>query len=327
MNVLVTGSSGHLGEALVRTLRDRGDNVLGIDITASPFTTTVGSVTDTEMVRQVMDGIDVVYHTATLHKPHIVTHSKHAFVDTNVSGTLVLLEAAVESSVKAFVFTSTTSVYGDAMSPSPGGPAVWVTEELHPIPNNIYGVTKMAAENLCRIVHLQDGLDCIILRTSRFFPELDDDPAMRSQFFDKNIKANEFLYRRADVEDVVSAHLLAAKHAPSIGFGRYIISATTPFVPEDLDELAQNPAKVVEARIPGFAQCFERLNWRMFDRIGRVYVNAAARKDLGWKPRFDFGHVLKCLSTTNDFTSRLAKLIGAKGYHEQSFADGPYPVE
>ena len=327
MKVLVTGSSGHLGEALVRTLRDSSATVVGLDTKPSDYTTAVGSIVDAKFVRQVMSGVDVVYHTATLHKPHVATHSKQEFIDTNVSGTLALLEAAVDCAITAFVFTSTTSLYGDALVPLPGAAAVWVTEDVIPIPKNIYGVTKTAAEDLCHLFHRKSGLRCIILRTSRFFPEVDDDPVTRSSFVDRNVKANELLFRRVDIEDVVSAHLLASKRAPAIGFGRYIISATTPFQPEDLPDLSRNAAQVTELRVPGFRECYHRERWRMFAAIERVYVNEAARRDLRWRPKYDFAHVLNSLREGHDIMSPLAKLVGSKGYHERTFEEGPYPVD
>ena len=85
MKVLVTGSSGHLGEALVRTLRTAGHTVTGLDIKPSEHTTIVGSVTDIPLVRRCVKGAGVVFHTATLHKPHVATHNKQAFLDTNVT--------------------------------------------------------------------------------------------------------------------------------------------------------------------------------------------------------------------------------------------------
>jgi nucleoside-diphosphate-sugar epimerase len=50
-------------------------------------------------------------------------------------------------------------------------PAAWITEEVAPIPRNIYGVTKVAAEDLCELFHRNERLACLILRTSRFFPK------------------------------------------------------------------------------------------------------------------------------------------------------------
>ena len=179
MRVLVTGSSGHLGEALALTLRDLGHEVIGLDILQGPFTTHVGSVADRSWVKHCMTGVQTVFHAATLHKPHVATHSRQDFVDTNITGTLNLLEEAVTTGVESFVYTSTTSVFGDALVPPAGAPAAWVTEEVRPIPKNIYGVTKAAAEDLCQLFHRNKGLACIVLRTSRFFPEEDDNRRVR----------------------------------------------------------------------------------------------------------------------------------------------------
>ena len=229
MRILVIGSAGHLGEALVRTLRNTSCEVVGLDMVASPFTSNVGSIANRSHVKRYMQGVDAVLHTATLHKPHLATHSRQDFVDTNITGMLNLLEEAAAVGVTAFVFTSTTSAFGAALTPPGGAPAVWVTEDARPVPRNIYGVTKTAAEDLCELFYREHGLACLILRTSRFFPEEDDHPATRQAYADDNIKANEYLYRRVNLEDVANAHLLALEKAPSIGFGRYIISATTPF--------------------------------------------------------------------------------------------------
>lgn len=327
MKILVTGSSGHLGEALVRTLRSAEHQVSGLDLEASAFTSTIGSVSDRVRVKQAIAGAQVVYHTATLHKPHVATHSKLDFVDTNITGTLMLLEEAVAEGVKAFVFTSTTSVFGAALRPPSGSPAAWVTEDTVPIPKNIYGVTKTAAEELCHLFRRKHGLDCIILRTSRFFPEEDDDREKRQRYVDDNIKANEYLYRRVELEDVVSAHLLASERAPDLGFGRYIISATTPFSAEDLPGLNSDAPNVVHQRVPEYEDIYQDLGWQMFDQIDRVYVNQAARRDLGWSPRYDFTHVLQTLRNGKQPKSKISELVGSKGYHDQVFDDGPFPVD
>ncbi len=105
-----------------------------------------------------MKGVQVVFHAATLHKPHVATHSRQEFVDTNITGTLNLLEEAMSAGVESFVFTSTTSAFGDALAPPAGAPAAWVTEDVTPIPKNIYGVTKAAAEDLCQLFHRNEGL-------------------------------------------------------------------------------------------------------------------------------------------------------------------------
>ena len=319
MKILVTGSAGHLGEAVMRTLRAGHaasiHEAVGLDRFESTFTDRVGSIVDRAFVDDAMQDVDAVIHAATLHKPHVATRSRKEFVDVNVTGTLNLLEAAVAAGVGAFVYTSTTSAFGDALQPAEGAPATWVTEDTVPVPKNIYGITKLAAENLCDLMHRLHRLPCIVLRTSRFFPEDDDVEERREAHADANLKVNELLYRRADLEDIVDAHLLAVERAPAIGFGRYIVSATSPFTQDDLAALRTEPASVIGRRIPQYAKEYARRGWTMLDSIDRVYVNDRARQDLGWQPRHDFGASIERLSRDEDFRSPLTRAVGRKNYH------------
>ncbi len=326
VRILVTGSAGHLGEALVLTLREAGGDVVGLDRRRSSFTDAVGSITDRTFVRDCLRGVGAVVHAATLHKPHLGTHPRQAFVDTNVTGTLALLEAATAAGVGAFVYTSTTSAFGGALAPGAGEPAAWITEEVVPVPRNVYGTTKVMAESLCELVHRREGLPCLVLRTSRFFPEADDRAEVRAAYHDDNVKVNELLYRRVDLEDAVSAHLRALERAPAIGFARYVISATTPFAPEDRAALAADAPGVVARLFPEYRALYAARGWRMFPALDRVYVNARARRELGWQPRHDFGSALARLAAGQDVASPLARRVGAKGYHDRAFEEGPYPV-
>jgi UDP-glucose 4-epimerase len=324
--VLVTGSAGHLGEALMRTFRAGARPAVGLDIKASPFTDCVGSICDREVVRECIRGAQTVIHAATLHKPHVATHSMQEFVDTNVTGTLVMLEEAVAAGVESFIYTSTTSAFGAALTPAASEPAAWITEDVVPVPKNIYGVTKVAAESLCELFSRKQSLPVVVLRTSRFFPEDDDDASTRVKYSTENLQANELLHRRADIEDIVSAHLLAIGRAPEIGFRRYIISATTPFRREDLVALRQVAPEVVDRIFPDYRSLYAARGWSLFPHIDRVYVNELAVKELGWRPKYDFEHVLDCLRKGVDFRSALARAVGSKGYHSTTFAHGPYPV-
>ena len=224
----------------------------------------------------------------------------------------------------AFVHTSTTSAFGQALTPGGDAPAAWITEDVVPRPRNIYGATKVAAEDLCELIARDEGLPCVVLRTSRFFPEQDDSEQVRTGYADTNAKVNELLYRRIDLADVVSAHLAALERAPRLGFARYVVSATTPFEPADLEELHRDAPAVVARRFPDYADVYERLGWRMFPRIDRVYVNARARAELGWSPSYDFGHALELLRAGRFPGSSLATSVGAKGYHPVT--TGPYTI-
>ena len=314
-------------EALVRALRETGHEAIGADLRESPHTSRVGSIVERDFVKGCMPGIDAVIHTATLHKPHVATHDRREFIDTNITGTLNLLEEACRGGVRRFVFTSTTSAFGAALRPDAGAPAAWITEEVRPVPKNIYGVTKTAAEDLCELFHRRHGLACVVLRTSRFFPEADDDRTVREAFADDNVKANEFLYRRVDLEDCAAAHLAALERAPEVGFGRYIISATTPFTQQDLAALRYDAPGVVRRRVPGYEAVYRQRGWRMVPAIDRVYVNAKARAELGWTPKHDFGHVIQQLQAGGPIGSDLSRAVGIKAYHAEVFEDGPYPVE
>ncbi|RFB90094.1 NAD-dependent epimerase [Rhizobium leguminosarum bv. trifolii] len=323
MTIMVTGSAGHLGEALMRSLRAQGRSARGIDIKPSAFTDMVGSIADRAFLRQAMSGIRHVVHAATLHKPHVATHRNRDFLDTNAGGTLNLLEEAVTAKVASFVFTSTTSAFGAALTPAAGAPAAWVTEDVLPVARNIYGVTKLAAEGLCELFARSSGLPVVILRTSRFFPESDDNPDIRGGYSAENAQANELLHRRVDIADVVCAHLLALDKAPSIGFGRYIVSATTPFSANDLAEIRRDATAAVEGLFPGAGALYASRGWKMFPTLDRVYVNARARQELGWQPRYDFRFVLDCLGDDREWRSPLALDVGSKGYHDE----GAYPVD
>jgi len=326
MRILVTGSSGHLGEALVRVLAAAGHEPVGLDLLPSPFTAITASIGDAGAVRAALRGVEGVIHTATLHKPHVLTHTRSQFVATNVQGTLNLLEAAVAEGVASFVMTSSTSVFGAALSPPPGAPAAWVDETLQPVPKNIYGVTKLAAEGLCELFARTQKLPVVVLRTARFFPEPDDDPQLRGGYADANIKVNELLNRRADIEDIVEAHMLALERAPRLGFGRYVISATTPLRRADVATLRTNAAHVVAQRAPQALAEYARRGWSLFPALDRVYDNSLARHALGWQPRHDFHSVVARLAQLPgdaDMRSPLARVIGSKGYHDATA--GRYP--
>jgi UDP-glucose 4-epimerase len=83
----------------------------------------------------------------------------------------------------------------------------------------------------------------------------------------------------------------------------------------------------VKRLFPGFEAEYARRGWKMFSQIDRVYVNDRAREELGWRPRYDFAHVLDRLHADEDFLSPLAREIGSRGYHEKTFSEGPYPID
>lgn len=301
MRVLLTGSSGWLGRLLAPRLELVGHTVIGLDVAPGASTQVVGSVADKALVqRTVTDhGIEAIVHAGALHKPDIVFHSRQDFVDVNITGTLNLLEAAVAAQHDRFVFTSTTSLMiSQAIRDEEGSATVWLDESSGPLePRNIYGVTKLAAEALCRQQFLDSGLSCIVLRTARFFREDDD---TLNELSGPNLKANELLHRRLTVEDAAEAHVVALDKAPTIGFGTFIVSALSPFDRSEAVELKSDAAAVISRHFPDAARLYARRGWKLPTGIGRVYDASRALRDLGFKCRTDFEQVLGALRTDRD---------------------------
>ena len=329
-NVLVTGSAGHLGTALMLALPSYGLTPLGIDILPSEEPALVGSISDRTFVASVFEAnpsITHVIHAATLHKPHVATHPATAFIDTNITGTLTLLEEAARTTrITAFIFVSTTSAFGKALSPAPGRPAAWIDEAVTPVPKNIYGVTKVAAEDLCALVHAQTRMPVLVLRTSRFFPEADDDEDRRAAVGDENLKVLELCYRRADVADVVSACVCAARRAPEIGWGKYIVSAPPPFPRDEavLERLDRDAGAVIREIVPACERVFEEKGWRFLDRMDRVYDSGKAVRELGWVPEYTFEKAVERIARGEEWRSELTFKVGKRGYHAVS--TGVYTV-
>lgn len=212
----------------------------------------------------------------------------------NVTGTLNLLEAAAAAGHERFVFTSTTSLMiSQAIRDETAEHAVFLDESAGPLaPRNVYGVTKLAAEGLCRLFSLEHGLGCVVLRTARFFPEDDD---THRELSGENLKANEFLNRRLTVEDAARAHCCALERALDIGFDTFVISAPTPFVRADAASLKADAAAVVGRLYPDAPGLFSRRGWSLPRSIGRVYDASRAERILGFRCETDFGAVLAAL--------------------------------
>jgi nucleoside-diphosphate-sugar epimerase len=295
MHILLTGSSGWLGRFLAPALRRAGHEVTGLDVAAGPDTQIIGSVAERATVDRAFEqGIEGVIHAGALHKPDIARYRAQAFVDVNVTGTLNLLEAARAAGHDRFVFTSTTSLMiSQSVRDEAGGAAIWLDERSGLLaPRNIYGVTKLAAEGLCRLHSTEGNMACIVLRTARFFPEDDDTHAMPSG---ENLKANEFLNRRLTVEDAADAHIAALEQAPALGFETFIVSAPTPFGRADAADLKRNAPAVIARHFPDAARLYADRGWVLPASIGRVYDASHAQRRLGFRCRTGFTEVLDAM--------------------------------
>lgn len=296
MRVLLTGSSGWLGRFLKPKLEETGHEVIGLDPVPSSLTDVEGSVSDRALVDNLFTThrFEGVIHAGALHKPDIVRYSRRQFIDVNVTGTLNLLEASARTRVSSFVFTSTTSLMiTQEIRDEKASEAVWLNEASGPLaPRNIYGATKQAAEEMCRLIHSDHHLAIVILRTARFFPEEDD---THRELTGENMKANEFLHRRLSVEDCADAHVAALRAARQIGYGTYVVSAPPPFNRNDCAALKEDAVKVIAGYFPDAPALFAQRGWQLPRKIGRVYDPYALERDLGFRCQTDFGAVLAAL--------------------------------
>src|SRR5580765_1721206 len=165
MRVLVTGGAGFIGSHIVDALVGRGDEVVVLDDLDTGFRQNVnaaarlvtGSVADENVVRDTMQGCDVVYHQAA-HKAVLRSVERPLITDTvNTHGTLTILKTALDAGVGRVVHASSSSVYG--------GAATLPTTEAEPTnPRSPYAVSKLAAEHYCRIFSELYGLETVSLR-------------------------------------------------------------------------------------------------------------------------------------------------------------------
>lgn len=304
MRILLTGSSGWLGRFLAPQLRALGHEVTGLDVAPGADTDAIGSVADRALVDRVFAerGIEAAIHAGALHKPDIARYPDAAFHAVNVEGTRNLLAAAAAAGNDRFLFTSTTSLMiTEAIRAGKAGgaaAAAWLDEDFGPLePRNVYGVTKLEAERLCRRAHDEHGLAVLVLRTGRFFPEEDD---THRALCGPNTKANEFLNRRLTVEDAAAAHVAALERAPALGFDTFILSAPPPFAREECADLIEDAPAAIARHFPDAAALYAAAGWSLPASIDRVYDPSRAQRRLGFRCRTDFAAVLRALRDGTD---------------------------
>jgi UDP-glucose 4-epimerase len=278
MKVLVTGASGQLGSATVMHLKAYGHNVTGIDVIPSATTNQIIDIKDKEAVEAATRDFDAIVHTAALHGKHYeLNYPREAFIQTNIIGTLNLLDACVKNGVRKFLYTSTTSIYGDALVDK--DKAVWVDETLAERPRDIYDITKQTTEQLCRDFFYKEGLQTSVYRVGRFLPE------------DDNLKTNHRLYRGLDERDGAEA-LRLALDVDFNDFEIFNISSGSPFKQEDVVALKHSPLGAIRKYHPEAEAIYKAKGWVFPQSIDRVYVCDKAKRYFNYRPKYTFEYLL-----------------------------------
>lgn len=288
--VLVTGSDGLLGKALVETLSHQGVKVVGMDVEKRSVATTVAaSVTNADAVAAAMAGCQGVIHTAALHAPDQQSFSEEDFHCVNVVGTGNILKCAASLCIPV-VYTSTTSlmITKEVKTRMAGGETVWLDEESPQCtPRNKYGCSKLGAERRC--LAGENAMPVVIVRTPRFFAEEDVGMSEGVVFAGTdNLRAFElFSGHRAALEDLVEAHLLALAKAQALDRRTFILCPTLPPSLQCLQPLAKITRSDLERAMGAEGiDAFTAAGWKLPEVVDRVYDGKAAHEALGWRPRW-----------------------------------------
>ncbi len=278
MKILVTGSAGQLGSATIDHLKAAGFDVYGIDVLSSVTTNELIDIKDKLSIEKITRGFDGIIHTAAIHGKHYeLKYPRETFIDTNITGTLNLLNACVKNNIGKFLYCSTTSIYGSALIDAKK--AVWVDEQLVEKPRDIYDITKQTTEQLCKDFFYSEGLQTSVYRVGRFLPEPD------------NLRINHRLYRGLDERDGAEAFRLAL-NITFKDFEIFNISSGSPFSKNETVLLKHSPREVILQHFPEAENIYQNKGWKFPESIDRVYVCDKAKQYFDYQPQYTFEYLL-----------------------------------
>ncbi len=293
MKVLVTGAAGFIGSLLAETLAAAGDDVVGLDVLTDYYdvglkrahvaSLTAAGVRFVEAdlrfsdLAPLVEGVDVVHHQAA--QPGVRNSWAERFGDYaghNVLATQRLLEAAHHAGVHRFVYASSSSIYGNALSYP-------TLEETVPAPFSPSGVTKLAAEHLCRAYALNFGLATVALRYFTVYGPRQRPDMSIHRMVEAALDGTPFpLYgdgaqvrELTHVDDVITATRLAAANEVRPG-AVFNISGGTGVSLRELIAL-------VEATV-GAPVAIDERPAQAGDVLRNGGSTVRAREQLGWRP-------------------------------------------
>jgi UDP-glucose 4-epimerase len=292
MKILITGGAGFLGRHLCRAVSEAGHDLKIIDLKENPdFETTIADIRDAEAMQREVKDVDVVFHLAALIEAGSSVKEPQAFIDSNISGSLNVLEAMRTNDIKTLIFSSTAAVYGEPQQ-------IPITEDSRTIPINPYGVTKLALEGLLSSYVEAHGMTGVALRYFNLYgpgenhdPETHAIPRFIKQIYDgeevtiwgNGEHQRDYIY----ISDIVDAHLLALKLAEEKPEQYHYMNLST-----------ENPTSVSEVVKLVETAMDKQANVKNFPaRPGDplvLYASAAkAKQELGWEAKVEMPEGLK----------------------------------
>jgi len=298
---LVTGGAGFIGSNLVRRLAGQGDRVRVFDNLSSGHLENLaglekhvefvqGDLRDAEAVRDVMRGIQNVFHIGALASVQASVDDPATSHEVNVTGTLNLLLAARDAEVARFVFSSSASIYGDS-------PEMPKREDMLPEPMTVYALSKLAGEHYGRIFHDLYGLNFFALRYFNVFGPRQDPAshyaAVIPLFMHAYVSGHQpVIYGDGGqtrdftfVEDIVSANLACVSASDNAAGGVYNIAYGDRI---SVNDLASGIAQLAgQPCVPSYEPA------RPGDILESQADASLARSVLAWTPKHTFADGLK----------------------------------
>lgn len=289
---LITGAAGFIGRSIAERLLEQGHSVRGIDNFSTGKRENLeglkgldfiqGDITDAVTVTRACQGVDVIFHEAALASvPRSLADpvsSNHA----NVTGTILLLEAARLAKVQRVIYAASSSVYGDT-------PTLPKREDMLPNPISPYAVSKLTGEYYMKSFYQVYGLETISIRYFNVFGPFQDPSSQYSGVLAKFIprmlqgetpvihgdgeQSRDFTY----IENVINANLLAAD-APAARVAGQVFNVAMG------SRISLNETVAILRKITGYSGPVEHTAERPGDVKHSLADISAAREALGYEP-------------------------------------------
>lgn len=284
LQIIITGGAGFLGHHLARALDAAGHGVKIVDLKENPeYPTVIADIRDAAAMQREIRDADVVFHLAALIEAGESVKDPQAFIDTNISATVNVLQAMRENSVSTIIFSSSAAVYGEPVN-------VPIKEDDRTLPINPYGMTKLAMEGLINSYVAAHGMTGVALRYFNLYgPEEHHEPEshamprfIRQIFNGEEVTvwgSGEHKRDYIHISDIVDAHLKAIELSQRSPQQYHYFNLSTEHPSSVLDIVsAVERAMGRQANVKHFAA-------RPGDPL-LLYADATkAREQLGWEAK------------------------------------------